>query len=199
MTTTDKVTNILTVGVGGQGVILASDIVAAVMMRAGHDVKKSEVHGMAQRGGSVTSHVRFGPKVYSPIIRKGEVDILFSFEQLETLRYLDFLGETSVILVNNQKILPPSVTMGKDVYPADIPERLRERYPRFTLVNALDAARDAGSIKAVNTALIGALSNCFSIEERLWQEVIASMLPAKLIELNLKAFTLGRQRHHMCP
>jgi len=194
-----KVTNILIVGVGGQGVILASDIIAAVMMRAGHDVKKSEVHGMAQRGGSVTSHVRFGPKVYSPIIRKGEVDILFSFEQLETLRYLDFLGETSVILVNNQKILPPSVTMGKDVYPADIPERLRERYPRFTLVNALDAARDAGSIKAVNTALIGALSNCFSIEERLWQEVIASMLPAALIELNLKAFTLGRKRHHMCP
>jgi len=194
-----KVTNILIVGVGGQGVILASDIIAAVMMRAGHDVKKSEVHGMAQRGGSVTSHVRFGPKVYSPIIRKGEVDILFSFEQLETLRYLDFLGETSVILVNNQKILPPSVTMGKDVYPADIPERLRERYPRFTLVNALDAARDAGSIKAVNTALIGALSNCFSIEERLWQEVIASMLPAKLIELNLKAFELGRQRHSSCP
>ena len=199
MTTTDKVTNILTVGVGGQGVILASDIVAAVMMRAGHDVKKSEVHGMAQRGGSVTSHVRFGPKVYSPIIRKGEVDILFSFEQLETLRYLDFLKDTSIILVNNQKILPPSVTMGKDVYPADIPERLRERYPRFTLVNALDAARDAGSIKAVNTALIGALSNCFSIEERLWQEVIASMLPAKLTELNLKAFSLGRQRHHTCP
>jgi indolepyruvate ferredoxin oxidoreductase beta subunit len=199
MTTTDKVTNILTVGVGGQGVILASDIVAAVMMRAGHDVKKSEVHGMAQRGGSVTSHVRFGPKVYSPIIRKGEVDILFSFEQLETLRYLDFLGETSIILVNNQKILPPSVTMGKDVYPADIPERLRERYPRFTLVNALEAARDAGSIKAVNTALIGALSNCFSIEERRWQEVIASMLPAKLIELNLKAFELGRQRHSSCP
>ncbi len=199
MTTTDKVTNILIVGVGGQGVILASDIVAAVMMRAGHDVKKSEVHGMAQRGGSVTSHVRFGPKVYSPIIRKGEVDILFSFEQLETLRYLDFLGETSVILVNNQRILPPSVTMGKDVYPPDIPERLRERYPRFTLVNALDAARDAGSIKAVNTALIGALSNCFALEERLWQEVIASMLPAKLIELNLKAFTLGRQRHRMCP
>ena len=194
-----KVTNILIVGVGGQGVILASDIIAAVMMRAGHDVKKSEVHGMAQRGGSVTSHVRFGPKVYSPIIRKGEVDILFSFEQLETLRYLDFVGETSVILVNNQKILPPSVTMGKDVYPPDIPERLRERYPRFTLVNALDAARDAGSIKAVNTALIGALSNCFSIEDRLWQEVIASMLPAALIELNLKAFTLGRKRHHMCP
>ncbi len=165
MTTTDKVTNILTVGVGGQGVILASDIIAAVMMRAGHDVKKSEVHGMAQRGGSVTSHVRFGPKVYSPTIRKGEVDILFSFEQLETLRYLDFLKDTSIILVNNQKILPPSVTMGKDVYPTDIPERLRERYPRFTLVNALEAAREAGSIKAVNIALIGALSNCFAIEE----------------------------------
>ena len=199
MTTTDKVTNILTVGVGGQGVILASDIVAAVMMRAGHDVKKSEVHGMAQRGGSVTSHVRFGPKVYSPIIRKGEVDILFSFEQLETLRYLDFLNAASIILVNNQKILPPSVAMGKDVYPADIPERLKQRYPRFTLVNALDAAQEAGSSKAVNTALIGALSTCFAIEERLWQEVISSMLPAKLSELNLRAFELGRQRHRSCP
>ncbi len=193
-----KVTNILTVGVGGQGVILASDIVAAVMVRAGHDVKKSEVHGMAQRGGSVTSHVRFGPKVYSPIIRKGEADILFSFEQLETLRYLDFLNDTSVILVNNQKILPPSVAMGKDSYPADIPERLKERYHRFTLVNALDAAREAGSSRAVNTALIGALSNCFAIEECLWQETIASMLPAKLIELNLRSFDLGRKRHRSC-
>jgi len=194
-----KVTNILIVGVGGQGVILASDIIAAVMMRAGHDVKKSEVHGMAQRGGSVTSHVRFGLKVYSPIIRKGEVDILFSFEQLETLRYLNFLNDKSVILVNDQKILPPSVTMGKDVYPADIPGRLKERYPRFTLVNALEAAREAGSSKAVNVALIGALSNCFAIEERLWHETISSLLPAKLIELNLRAFELGRQRHSSCP
>ena len=194
-----KVTNILIVGVGGQGVILASDIIAAVMMRAGHDVKKSEVHGMAQRGGSVTSHVRFGLKVYSPIIRKGEVDILFSFEQLETLRYLNFLNDKSVILVNDQKILPPSVTMGKDVYPADIPGRLKERYPRFTLVNALEAAREAGSSKAVNVALIGALSNCFAIEERLWHEAISSFLPAKLIELNLRAFELGRQRHSSCP
>jgi indolepyruvate ferredoxin oxidoreductase beta subunit len=198
MNTAAKVTNILIVGVGGQGVILASDIIAAVMMRAGHDVKKSEVHGMAQRGGSVTSHVRFGPKVYSPIIRKGEADILFSFEQLETLRYLDFLHDDSVILVNDQKILTPSVTMGKDVYPPDIPERLKARYPRFTLVNALEAAREAGSSKAVNIALIGALSHCFAMEERLWQEVISSMLPAKLIELNLKAFSLGRQKHHLC-
>jgi indolepyruvate ferredoxin oxidoreductase beta subunit len=199
MNATAKVTNILIVGVGGQGVILASDIIAAVMMRAGHDVKKSEVHGMAQRGGSVTSHVRFGPKVYSPIIRKGEADILFSFEQLETLRYLDFLHDDSVILVNDQKILPPSVTMGKDVYPPDIPERLKARYPRCSLVNALEAAQDAGSSKAVNIALIGALSNCFTMEARLWQEVISSMLPAKLIELNLKAFSLGRQKHPMFP
>jgi len=199
MNAASRVTNILIVGVGGQGVILASDIIATVMMHAGHDVKKSEVHGMAQRGGSVTSHVRFGQKVHSPIIRKGEADILFSFEQLETLRYLDFLKDESVILVNNQKILPPSVTMGKDMYPADIPERLKARYPRFFLINALDAAREAGSSKAVNTALIGALSNCFSVEERLWQETIASMLPVKLVALNLRAFTLGRQKHSICP
>jgi indolepyruvate ferredoxin oxidoreductase beta subunit len=194
MNATAKVTNILLVGVGGQGVILASDIVATVMMRAGHDVKKSEVHGMAQRGGSVTSHVRFGPKVYSPLIKKGDVDILFSFEQLETMRYLDLLSANPVILVNNQKILPPSVTMGTDVYPSNIPHLLQERYPRFTLVNALDAAREAGNSKAVNTALIGALSTCFAIDENLWKEVIAAMLPAKLIDVNMRSFAIGRQK-----
>ncbi len=117
----DKVTNILMAGVGGQGVILASEIVSEAMMKAGYDVKKSEVHGMAQRGGSVTTHVRFGQKVYSSLIKDGEVDILFSFELLETMRYLNTLSANAVVLVNNQKILPPSVTLGKDEYPGTIP------------------------------------------------------------------------------
>jgi len=190
----DKVSNILMIGVGGQGVILASEIVAEVMMRVGFDVKKSEVHGMAQRGGSVNSHLRFGPKVYSPIIKKGEVDILFSFEQLETMRYLDLLKEDPLILMNNQKILPPSVTLGTDQYPVNIPELLAERYPKFVLVDALDAARKAGNIKTVNIAFIGFLSRYFDIDLGIWQDVISSLLPPKLVEVNLKAFEIGRQK-----
>lgn len=181
------------VGVGGQGVILASEIVADVMMRSGFDVKKSEVHGMAQRGGSVNSQVRFGSKVYSPMIKKGEVDILFSFEQLETMRYLDVLKENPIILVNNQKILPPSVTIGNDTYPENIPELLAEQYPRFALVEALETAKAAGNVKALNSACLGALSRCFDIEETIWLEAISSMFPPKLVELNRKAFSMGRQ------
>ena len=188
----NKVKNILMVGVGGQGVILASEIVSEVMMQAGFDVKKSEVHGMAQRGGCVNSHVRFGPKVHSPIIKKGDVDILFSFEMLETMRYLDYLKDGSTILVNNQKILPPSVTLGTDEYPENIPYILTENYPGFKLVNAMDAARKAGNIKAVNVAFIGALSQCFDIDESIWHKAISTLLPPKLVELNLKAFSLSR-------
>ena len=190
----DKLTNILMVGVGGQGVILASEIVAEVMMRSGFDVKKSEVHGMAQRGGSVNSHVRFGLNVHSPIIKKGEVDILFSFELLETMRYLDFLKENPIVLVNNQKVLPPSVTIGNDEYPENIPELLAKQYPRFSLVDALNTARVAGNVKALNIAFIGALSRCLDTEEGIWKDAISSMLPPKLVELNLKAFAMGRQK-----
>ena len=191
----DKVTNILMVGVGGQGVILASEIVAEVMKRSGFDVKKSEVHGMAQRGGSVTSHVRFGPKVYSPVIKKGEVDILFSFEQLETMRYLDFLREDPIILLNNQKVLPPSVNLGTDEYPENIPELLAEHYPKFVLVDVLSAAKAAGNIKAVNSAFVGALSKCLTIDVGIWLDAISALLPPKLVELNIRAFTLGRQKN----
>lgn len=187
----DTVTNILMVGVGGQGVILASEIVSEAMMRAGCDVKKSEVHGMAQRGGSVNSHVRFGKKVYSPIIKKGEVDILFSFEQLETMRYLDLLKEDPLILVNNQKILPPSVTIGNDGYPDNIPHLLQNHYSKFTLVDAFDAAEKAGNSKALNCAFIGALSRCFDLDKKSWEDAISSMLPPQLVELNLKAFEIG--------
>lgn len=179
------------VGVGGQGVILASEIVSEVMMRAGCDVKKSEVHGMAQRGGSVNSHVRFGKKVYSPIIKKGEVDILFSFEQLETMRYLDLLNKDPLILVNNQKMLPPSVTIGNDDYPDNIPHLLKNHYSKFILVDALDAAQKAGNSKALNCAFIGALSRYFTLDKKLWEDAISSMLPSKLVELNLKAFEIG--------
>jgi len=190
----DKVTNILMAGVGGQGVILASEIVSEAMMRAGYDVKKSEVHGMAQRGGSVTTHVRFGKKVYSPLIKDGEVDILFSFELLETMRYLHTLRDDAVILVNNQKILPPSVTLGKDAYPENIPELLAQRYKHFQLLDAVAIAGRAGNTKALNVAFVGVLSRHFDISESLWQEAIKAMLPAKLVDLNIKAFAMARQQ-----
>ncbi|MBU0995604.1 MAG: indolepyruvate oxidoreductase subunit beta [Proteobacteria bacterium] len=185
-------TNILMAGVGGQGVLLASEILSDVMMNAGFDVKKSEVHGMAQRGGSVTSHVIIGEKVYSPIIRKGEADILFSFEILETMRYLDYLKKDAVILVNNQKILPPSVSMGKDVYPDQSIELLNSHYKNVSVVNALDLARQAGNPKALNVVFIGALSRHFQEDESLWHKAIEKILPPKLVPLNIKAFGLGR-------
>ena len=192
METTDRVQNILMVGVGGQGVILASEIISEVMMRAGHDVKKSEVHGMAQRGGSVSSHVRFGPKVYSPLIKKGDADVLFSFELLESVRYLDFLRSDALLIVNNQKVLPPSVTLGVDIYPEQLPELLRERFSRVEIVDALDIAKQAGNARALNVAFLGALSKHFGVDENLWKDVISSMLPAKLVDVNIKAFLLGR-------
>lgn len=188
----DKVTNILMVGVGGQGVILASEIVAEVMMRAGFDVKKSEVHGMAQRGGMVNSHIRFGPKVYSPVIKKGEADILFSFEQLETLRFTEYLVDDPVILIAGQKILPPSVTAGNEVYPSDIPGRLSEKYPRVELVDSIGIASRAGNIKTSNVVLLGALSKHFNLDIRLWEETISLFVPPDFLDVNLKAFSMGR-------
>ena len=188
----NRKTNILMVGVGGQGVLLASEILSDVMMNAGYDVKKSEVHGMAQRGGSVTSHVIFGDKVYSPIIRKGEADILFSFEILETMRYLDFLKKDAAILVNNQKILPPSVSMGKAKYPDNSVDTLTSRFADVRIIDALDIATQAGNPKAVNVVFIGALSKQFDVPEDLWLKAIEKSLPPKLVPLNIKAFGLGR-------
>jgi len=193
MATTDRVQNILMVGVGGQGVILAGEIISEVMMRAGYDVKKSEVHGMAQRGGSVSSHVRFGSKVYSPLIKKGDADVLFSFELLESARYLDFMRSDALIMVNSQKVLPPSVTLGVDTYPEQIPEILRARFSRVDIVDALDIAKRAGNARALNVAFLGALSRHFAVDENLWKDVISAMLPAKLVDVNIKAFLLGRK------
>ena len=190
---TEKTTNILMAGVGGQGVILASEIVSEAMMKAGYDVKKSEVHGMAQRGGSVTTHVRFGKKVYSPLIKDGQVDILFSFEMLETMRYLHTLSSDPIVLVNRQKILPPSVTLGKDSYPENIPALLSSKYPRFELVDALGVAKQAGNAKAVNVAFVGSLSRFFDVPEQVWHDAIRAMMPPKLVDLNLTAFALGRE------
>ncbi|BCR05011.1 indolepyruvate oxidoreductase [Desulfuromonas versatilis] len=188
----NSIKNILLAGVGGQGILLASEILSEVLMLAGHDVKKSEIHGMAQRGGSVTSHVRYGARVYSPIIPEGKADILFGFEQLETFRYLPMLRPGGRVLVNDLKILPPSVALGKEPYPQDIPAKIAGRFPETKVVHGMDLALEAGNPRTVNTVLIGALSRLMDIEEGVWLQAIRNMVPERFLDENLKAFELGR-------
>jgi len=188
----NKVTNILLVGVGGQGIIIASEIMADVFLDAGFDVKKSEVHGMAQRGGSVSTHVRFGSKVFSPLIKEGRTDIFLAFEELEALRYLNFLGPEAVILLNQHRLNPPSVSLGKDPYPDKIDELLLRRARHFKKVPAVDLASKAGDVRAANIVLLGALSSVLSIPEKIWTDQILRRFPAKAQEANLEAFRLGR-------
>jgi indolepyruvate ferredoxin oxidoreductase beta subunit len=186
------VKNILLAGVGGQGILLASEVLSEVMMMDGKDVKKNEIHGMSQRGGSVTSHVRYGEKVYSSIIPEGQVDILFSFELLETCRYLPLLRENGQVIVNNLKIAPPSVALGKQDYPENLTEEIAKKFPATTVINGLDLALEAGNPKTVNTVLLGALSKVLDVDYQLWIAALKKMVPPKLLDINLKAFELGR-------
>ncbi len=186
-------TNILLAGVGGQGILLASEVLSEVCLMAGLDVKKNEIHGMSQRGGSVVSHVRFGEKVYSSIIPEGEVDILFSFELLETCRYLPLLRKDGRIVASNWKIAPPSVALGKQAYPAELTEKIRSQFANTTIVEGLDIALEVGNAKTVNTVLLGALSNMLDFDHALWLTALERMVPPKLLEINLKAFAAGRE------
>jgi indolepyruvate ferredoxin oxidoreductase beta subunit len=187
-------TNILVAGVGGQGVILASDIMSEVFMEAGYDVKKSEVHGMAMRGGIVTSHFRFGKKVYSPLIKEGEVDILFAFEQLEGLRWINHLKANGKILMNDHTINPPAVNLGEMEYPKAIPEKIKSKFKDFYLVKGTELALQLGDARAANVVLLGAISKFFEVNEDIWLKTILSYLPPKVHELNRKAFSEGRNQ-----
>ncbi len=189
-----KKANILIVGVGGQGVILASEIISLAALREGLDVKKSEVHGMAQRGGSVVSNVRFGDKVYSPLIARGEADILLAFEQLEALRWVDYLKSGGTIITSSQRLEPLPVATGKQTYPDNIMQRLKNTGYRVIKVDALEAARRAGSQKAINTVLIGTLMNLLDISRETFIEVIKEKVPPKTVEINLKALKEGREK-----
>jgi indolepyruvate ferredoxin oxidoreductase beta subunit len=189
----NKVTNILMVGVGGQGIILASEILADVFMDAGFDVKKSEVHGMAQRGGSVSTHVRFGPKVFSPLIKEGEVDIFMAFEELEALRYIHFLGPKPTILLNEQRLNPPSVSLGTDNYPEKVAAILSQRAAKIKSIPARDLALKAGDVRAVNVVLLGVLYNFLSITEKIWTENLLRRFSPQAQKINLEAFQLGRR------
>lgn len=185
-------TNILIVGVGGQGIILSSEVISSVALTAGKDVKQSEVHGMAQRGGSVSSHVRFGDKIYSPTIEKGQADILLSFELMETLRWVEYLSDTGTAIVNVQQIDPMPVAGGKAQYPADVLDQLGRHCSELVQVQGQDLAMQAGHIKAVNTVMMGVLSNRLDFSESDWKTAIENRVPPKTIDINFKAFDLGQ-------
>ena len=190
----EKVTNILLSGVGGQGTILASDILCSVFHEVGYDVKKSEVHGMAQRGGDVTTHFRFGKKVYSPLIKYGDVDFLISFELLEGLRYINWVKKNGKVLLNDQETLPPAVTRGTMKYPADVVKTFRKHFKKNTyIIDGLGIAIRCGDSRAVNIVTLGAFSNFFDIKDEVWEKNLLEHLPAKVHSLNLNAFREGKK------
>lgn len=189
----NAVTNILLAGVGGQGILLASEVLAEAFMLAGFDVKKSEIHGMSQRGGSVVSHVRFGSKVNSPVVPEGAGDILFGFELLETCRALPLLKPGATVIANDFRILPPSVLLGNAAYPENLPQKIQGSFPDFLLVDGQGLAQKAGDLRAANTVLLGAVSKKLDIAEEIWLAAIGKLVPKKALELNILAFSLGRK------
>lgn len=184
--------NIMIVGVGGQGSLLASKLLGHLLLTEGYDVKVSEVHGMSQRGGSVVTYVRFGEKVYSPIIDKGEADFIVSFEKLEAARYVQYLKKGGRIVVNTQEIDPMPVIIGAAQYPENLVEKMEALDIQVDAMDCLSLANEAGSSKAVNIVLLGRLSKYFDIPLEKWEKAIEECVPAKFVELNRKAFHLGR-------
>jgi len=187
-----EVQGILLAGVGGQGILLASDILCRVFMASGLDVKKSEVHGMAQRGGCVTSHVRFGRKVHSPLAKKKDIEILVSFEKMDTLRYLEYVKDEGKVIINTEEIYPPAVNLGESPYPEDVTETVRKYFSEVKPIDAKALAARAGNKRAVNTVLLGSLSCFLNCSPALWRKVLEDSFPEKLIAVNREAFRLGR-------
>lgn len=185
--------NIMIVGVGGQGTLLASKMLGYVLLQQGYDVKVSEVHGMSQRGGSVVTYVRYGKKVYSPVIDKGEADVIISFEKLEAARWLEFLKKDGTIITNTQEVEPMPVITGAAAYPENLIEKMQAAGAKVDAKDFLSIAQEAGSAKAVNIALMGRLSTYFpEISDEQWQDAIEKIVPPKFLDLNRKAFETGR-------
>lgn len=182
--------NIMIVGVGGQGTLLASRILGNTVISEGYDVKVSEVHGMSQRGGSVVTYVKYGEKVYSPIIDRGEADIILAFEMLEAYRALPYLKKGGKMIVNSQSIDPMPVIIGAMEYPENIKEKLEDKIDLIT-VDALKCAKESGNAKAVNVVLIGVMAKLTDIPYENWIETIKTTVPPKFLDVNLKAFELG--------
>lgn len=185
--------SVMIAGVGGQGTLLTSQVLGAAALKAGYDVKMSEVHGMAQRGGSVITYVRIGEKVDSPVIEKGGADILLCFEKLEALRWIDYAKQDGTIIVNEQRIDPMPVIIGSAKYPEDITEELSKNFPNVIPVKALDAARQLGNIKVLNIVMLGIMAKSTDIPVEIWHEAIRETVKEKFVELNIKAFDKGYQ------
>lgn len=183
--------NILIVGVGGQGTLLASKVMGKVFLDSGYDVKVSEVHGMSQRGGSVVTYVRYGDEVYSTLIDKGEADILLSFEALESARWLPYLKKDGVVITNTQRLNPMSVVMGKATYPDDILEKIKAAGVNPVEVDALALAEEAGSAKSVNVVLLGIAAKHIGLDKQLWLDAVKSTVPPKTVDMNVAAFEKG--------
>lgn len=187
------VKSILFVGVGGQGTILASKVLTEGLLKHGYDVKMSEVHGMAQRGGSVSTQVRFGKKVYSPLIEKGDVDVIVSFEKSEAARWISYLKKDGYLVVNDYEIHPVPVLIGQEEYPQNVNDKLKETVENTIVVNATKIAEELGNIKAQNVVLLGALIKALNLEDIDWNGVLETAVPPKALDLNKKALQKGIQ------
>ena len=184
--------NIMIVGVGGQGSLLASKLLGYLLLNEGYDVKVSEVHGMSQRGGSVVTYVRYGSRVASPVIDEGEADFIVSFELLEAARWLPFLKPDGQVVTNIQQIDPMPVVTGAMEYPEDLVRKMREAGAKVDAMDCVALAQEAGTVKAVNLVLLGRLSHYFDFPDEVWQNAIEACVPQKFLEINRKAFELGR-------
>lgn len=187
-----KTKNIMIVGVGGQGTLLASKLLGRLLLTKGYDVKVSEVHGMSQRGGSVVTYVRYGEKVYSPVVDKGEADVIISFEMLEAARWVEYLKKGGTIVTNTQQINPMPVIIGAAEYPQQLADKIAEKGINIEAFDALSLAEEAGTSKAVNLVLLGKISKYFDFTDEEWMDAIEKSVPAKFLELNKKAFELGK-------
>ena len=184
--------NIMIVGVGGQGSLLASKLLGYLLLNEGYDVKVSEVHGMSQRGGSVVTYVRYGDRVYSPVIDEGEADCIVSFELLEAARHLPYLKEDGQIVTNIQQIDPMPVITGQAAYPAELVTKMKASGAKVDAMDCVALAEEAGTVKAVNLVLLGRLSHYFDFPEETWMKAIEACVPSKFLEINTKEFSLGR-------
>jgi indolepyruvate ferredoxin oxidoreductase beta subunit len=191
----NEINNILMVGVGGQGIVLASDILGDVAIASGKDIKKTDTLGMAQRGGSVVSHVRIADKVYSPLIREGEVDLLLAFEKLEAIRWGGFLKPDGYALINNFTIPPQSVKLGINKYPSDeeIKESLKQRTDKFIFIDGSQKAIEMGDIRILNVFILGCISSLLNFDLDIWKDCIIKRLPKKIQQINLQALDMGRE------
>ncbi|MDD3514782.1 MAG: indolepyruvate oxidoreductase subunit beta [Aminobacteriaceae bacterium] len=187
-----KTTNVLLVGVGGQGTILASKVLTEGLLSFGYDVKMSEIHGMAQRGGSVSTHVRYGEKVYSPVICRGEADVVVAFEKMEALRWLPYLSAGGRLIVNNHEIFPMPVILGQAEYPRDIEKNLSASAPGTLVVEAAKTAEELGNPRVMNMVLLGAVVKTLGLDGRDWGGTLRSCVPPGAVEINERAFAAGK-------